>query len=202
MENEKLHLSYIEFFPDYEIDRICKDLEYPVETYRIESTPQASIEWLAPAMVAAYVTKPFFEAFFKKAGEDSYLAFVDGLRKLREAAKQHLGGFSRHKDEKKQTPLFSFSVGLPKSKCNLRFMIENSLESDKLGERFFKLLAICEPENLDRIDSHYAKFKEDGGTPYPTIYLRYSTTIEHWEFFDPFKELSLELNKKKNESGK
>lgn len=196
---EKLKISYLEYLPESVILDFRNASEFEVEVHKRKSSIQNNIEWLALAFVAVYVTKPFLEGFFKKAGEDTYKVFIKNLSILI----KNVQAFFRNqftikdKDKKKQILHFSFLVRLPLAEVNLRFMYENNLKENQIIEQIMKMLVFCSFENLNHIDQTLKNYKDKNSNIYTTIFSRYLEGKEQWEIFDPFEEIRKEIKTKK-----
>lgn len=84
---EKPHIGivYPSNFPVDIEDEIRTNLKHDNLTLAFrKQEPQMwnSIEWTIPGLIAAYLFKPYFEAFLKEAGKDHYLLLKKQLKKL------------------------------------------------------------------------------------------------------------------------
>ena len=76
MSDIYLGISYIDSFSPESIERFKSEVDVPGLSVSIEARPEpgpfATLEWLAPTAVIAYIAKPYFETFLKEMGKDHY----------------------------------------------------------------------------------------------------------------------------------
>lgn len=69
-----------EYFDDFVVAVRSERLECHVQARPDE--PFATLEWLMPTVIVAYVAKPYFESFLKEMGKDHYAVLKDAFKRL------------------------------------------------------------------------------------------------------------------------
>lgn len=78
-------LEILDPIPDLLANDLVKEIQAPgllIKVNRYEPRIYASLDWLMPTAIAAYILKPYFEGFFSQAGEDHYFKLKNWLKNL------------------------------------------------------------------------------------------------------------------------
>jgi hypothetical protein len=86
-------ISYVEgipseFFDDFVLTIKQENLDVIVFS-RPESGAYAALEWFLPTMIAAYISKSYFDGFLKEMGKDHYQTFKNSLASLTNKTMSH-----------------------------------------------------------------------------------------------------------------
>jgi len=111
-----------------------------------------AMEDYIPTALIVFLAKPFFDAFLKKAGEDSYVTFKKGLASLvKKAAAIKVTIFASA--EKKVDPKYPYShvVSIYSKSADgftLKFLFSREATMNTILRRSTLCASCCAPENL------------------------------------------------------
>ena len=88
MKEEIYHIGIEihESMPDLFLEKVVEDLKVDGLKLKVHQRPElgltASMEWIIPTAIAAYVFKSYFDGFLKEAGKDHYTILRNWLKKF------------------------------------------------------------------------------------------------------------------------
>lgn len=151
-------------------------------------------EWLMPSAIVVYLTKPFFEAFFKEAGKDAYDLFKSSLknfvRKIK--LKNEFGYYVTTNKQKEMRKLdFYYKLG----DVHLKFLLYNSLDADVQVAAVEKIIEFIKPECEIDLITKIEGFQKQNRFSQHEIFLEYQPEREQWEFIDVFEKIKEQQSK-------
>lgn len=137
--NSQLGIDCLEGFPDVgalELKQQLNDAGVSVEVHTVPVKMYASLEFLIPTAICAYLAKPYFDGFFKEAGKDHYILIKEALSRLSERAreipmKKVTASESTNKGGNSYSQSFAFSTIVHTKKGRVvKFLFDNNLDQD------------------------------------------------------------------------
>lgn len=162
-----------------------------IQHRKIEHGPFAALEWAVPTIFAAYILKPYFEAFLSEAGKDHYQILKNGLKKWIEKgklidAKLIAASDSPNKLSKNYNQSIVISISVQtKDNRQIKLLFDNELEKSDWDDAINQLLDLLE-ENFAIFphDKLSKVIKEINPKPTKTIYGKINPKTKKVEFFD------------------
>ncbi len=158
---ESIAVVHEEQIPQELFDTLREDLSLAHTEPYIEKVPNrgsyAGIEEYLPTAVMVLLAKPFFDAFLKKAGEDSYELLKKALvRFVKKAAEINVESITSVLTPKKVDPSYPFSrcIAIHSKLGNnppVKFLIHTGKEEEYYSSAVSSLLEIIKSDNLPAV---------------------------------------------------
>jgi len=197
--------------PNIAVDKLTEELNESNLNLKVEkfpNEPYAAMEWAIPAVISAYLLKPFFEGYFKEAGKRTFNkteSIFSGLFKRKKVNNLELSKTWLKKlittgrlievtmiasGPKKLDPTNSMSQAVTvyaftNDNKKLKFLFDNKLDNQtwELGiDKLYELM-----------DTHYQDYPNDYITrgisvmehkTAPEFYMLYNKITDEWEIID------------------
>lgn len=192
----RIGIVMLDKFGENEINEFVKDnCTLDIKVGEQKSTPYNSAEWFLPAAVMIYITKSFFDSFFKEAGKDAYILFRNSFLKLIKGLKENNEPtiyISTNKQSEARTLDVYYRIN--NGKFVLKFMFDSKLTTKEQAQALEELFSIIHPENEDALERIVSDFDEQCTHKNFDILVEYSKE-EGWRFIDIYKRI-MELKNK------
>lgn len=144
----------------------------------------AALEWTIPTLVAAYLAKPYFEAFLSEAGKDHYAVAKGAMVKVI----NKLFGSGSSGPTKRISFLFSIQTQTTSNE-SVKFVFAEGLEQDQ----YEAILSAVDELMVDHFSSsdggRLSKLVQDVGGNSRSHYLEYSFDQDQWVAIDTLAEV-------------
>ncbi len=210
-EKPDIGIIYPNYFPENFGEIVTSDIRHEkLNIYLKREEPKiwACVEWGIPALITAYVLKPYFESFLKEAGKDHYNLLKQSFNKLLKLNKNApiepiTSSTSPHKLDKENTQSKAISIHIEiKDERKIKLLFDNELELDDWTNALENI--------MDKVQKSYLEYPNDDLTleleslekdPQFEIFAIINKETKEWEFLDLRKIIANNLKEKKKNGG-
>ena len=158
---------------------------------REEDGPYASVEWLIPTAVIAYIGKSYFDGFLKEAGKDHYAVLKSGLKSLYsklvgpEAPKVTVVSTQgKTKDPQIYSLVFSL-LAEAGPKARIKLLIRNGASSAEYEDTIRTFLEFVSAHHEGTLDPHVLQAVDGVRVVGETLLVAYNPSTGQIEPVDP-----------------
>lgn len=180
-------ISYQNDIPEQWIDQLASETSQAGLTIQKQSREigiYASLEWALPTLVITYLAKPFFDAFLKEAGKDSYAALKSGILYLFE---QYLGSNPEPRN-KRRSQFFSIQfhdIQERSIKCIFPEPVSLDEYSKMLDDLYDLIIEDLESHSHGKLGQMISKVDGYGAS----YFIEYCPETSRWIAIDTQKEI-------------
>lgn len=212
MKKPDIGIVYPNYFPQNFGDMVTEDIKNEnlnLVIKREEPKIWSSVEWAIPGIIAAYIFKPYFEAFLKEAGKDHYQLLKKCLNKLLKLNKNAqvetvVSDLSSNKLDKTNTQSKAISIHIEiKDERKIKLLFDNDLSLEDWTNGLEEILNLVEKNYLNHPDDELTlKLKPLEKKINLQIFAILNKESKDWEFLDldtirlkKFEEMQQKKNK-------
>lgn len=196
MSDIYLGISYIDSLSPESIERFKSEVDVPGLSVSLEARPEpgpfATLEWLAPTAVVAYIAKPYFETFLKEMGKDHYALLKKGLKNLgaRLLGKnvprvQVIYTPGKIADTESVYSLTFSVVAAANERSRIKLLLQNTLSEIQFGEAIDAYLNFLVQLHEGNLPASEVKGIDDARPVGGTLLLAYDTLGKKLEVINP-----------------
>lgn len=157
-----------------------KDFKLDVQSREIGV--YAAMEWAIPTLIAAYLTKPYFESFLQEAGRDHYQLLKTGILKLFSRLFKQSGA-----DGRDRSPQFSLVVQLNDG-SSLKFIFSERLSPAGYEIAISKVYLLVSEHYQDAPRDRITAMVAQLSHPSRSLYIEFQEDSADWIMIDPVLE--------------